>query len=176
MERKVLIGMGVVLIIFILYSHNSAVRVNRHEMEALSDQQSALLNKARDIQNKRENIQHSVVAFRSALQNLQSQVSNLSREIQNLEKDMKAMEGGLQQSQRAISEIQKAPIWNLYSTDIAVVFILLLSILWLVYHWYMEHRRLRAGSPGQKKEFRVLDGQRKKSASASADIGSQKKS
>jgi hypothetical protein len=175
MERKVLIGMGVVLIIFILYSHNSTIRVNRHELEALSHQQSALLNKAGYIQNKRGNIQHAVVAFRSALQDLQNQVSSLSMEIQNLEKDMKAMEGGLQESQRTISGIQKTPFWDIYSTDIVVAIILLLSVLWLVYRWYMEHRQLRAGSAGHKVEFRVLEGQGKKSTAASADIRPQKK-
>ena len=196
MERKILIGLGIVAIIVILYTHNSTIRVSRQELEAISDQQSALLDKSGAVRNKRESIQRTIVALRSALQGLQGQVSNLSRAIQTLEKDMKAMDGGLQQSEqafqtlgqdmeamkgglqqshRAISRIKTTPLWNPYSLDMALVFIILLCIFWLVYRWYMEHRRLKVVTQGQKTELKVLEGRKEQSDSASAGMDQRKK-
>ncbi len=176
MERKVFIGMGIVLIILILYTHNFTIRVSRHEMEALSDQQRALLNKSRSIQHKRENLQRAIIAFRAAIQELQSQVQNLNREIQSMQKDIQALEGGLEQSDRAVSQIRTTPIWNLYSMDMTIVLVVLLFILWILYRLYMDHRRLTASTTDKKIELKVLEGQKTQSPVASAGMGQRKKS
>jgi len=196
MERKVFIGLGVIAIIAILYTHKSTIRVSRYELEGLSDRQSALLDKSGNILNKNERMQGAIAALRSALQNLQGQVNNLSRAVQTLEKDMKtmegslqqsnddfqtlgqdmkAMEGGLQQSNRIISRIETTPTWNLYSLDMALALILFLCIIWSTYRWRLEHRRLKAAPAGQKTELKVLDGRKEQSDSSSAGMDQRKK-
>ena len=173
MERKVLIGLGVVVIILILYTHHSTIRVSRHELEALSDQQHALLDKAGPIRHKKERIQRAVVALRSVIQELQSQVKTLNTDIQTMEQDIKALEGGLERSDRAVARIKTAPLWNLYSLDTALVLIILLCILWLVYRWHMDHRRLTAGTTDR--ELKVLEGRKEKPSAASAGMEQRKK-
>jgi len=181
MERKVLIVVGVILILVVLYAHNSTIRIDRHELDALSDQQRTMVNQAGSVQQKRESIERSIAELRSTLHTLQSQVSSLSSAIQTLElemkemdsglleshqafqtleQDMRSMEGGLQQSHKALSRITTAPLWNLSALDMAVIGIILLLMFWLMYRWYTEHRRLKVAAAAQKTELKVLEGRR----------------
>ncbi|MBW2146535.1 MAG: hypothetical protein JRG73_02535 [Deltaproteobacteria bacterium] len=176
MERKVFIGMGVVLIVLILYAHNFTIRVSRHELEALSDQQRALVDRTRTIQNKRENIRGTVAALRSAIQDIQNQSQSLNLEVQTLEKDLKTLERGLEQSDRAVSRIKTTPAWNINSMDMALVLLVLLFILWTLYRWYMDHRRQTAGATGEKMELKVVEGRKEQSSASSAGMGRRKNS
>ena len=182
MERKVIIVLGASLIILILYTQTVTIRLSRHELGGLSSQQAALLNKAASVQEKRAILERSLTEMRAtiqqlqtSMQQLQTRVSALNKELKSMEYDMKAVEGGLQQSHKDITRITAAPVWNVYSLDMSLVLILSLLLLWLMYRWYMEHRRSVSDASGQKLELKVLEGRKEQAGPASAGMKQRKK-